>query len=277
VLPTTDAGGLTEPLLADARLRKLSFTGSTEVGRTLLRLAADNVLRTSMELGGNAPLVVFDDADLDVAVEGALTAKMRNIGEACTAANRIYAHVDVADELADAMASRMQSMKVGRGTDPDVQVGPLIESKARDKVAELVGDAVDHGAEIRTGANVVDGPGWFYEPTVLTGVDGDARLNREEIFGPVASIRTFTTEDEAIGLANDTEYGLASYLFTRDLGRALRVAEGIEAGMVGLNQGMVSTTAGPFGGVKQSGLGREGGFTGIDEYLEQKLVFIAGP
>ncbi len=171
----------------------------------------------------------------------------------------------------------MKSMKVGRGTDPDVQVGPLIESKARDKVAELVNDAVDHGAEMRTGGSVVDGPGWFYEPTVLTGVDADARLNREEIFGPVASIRTFMTDDEAIALANDTEYGLASYVFTRDLDRALRVAEGIEAGMVGLNQGMVSTTAGPFGGVKQSGLGREGGFTGIDEYLEQKLVFIAGP
>jgi succinate-semialdehyde dehydrogenase/glutarate-semialdehyde dehydrogenase len=240
----------------------------------LLKRAADQVLRTSMELGGNAPLIVFDDADLETAVDGTMTAKMRNIGEACTAANRIYVHSDIAEEYSRRLAERMGALKVGRGTEPDVDVGPLIERTAREGVGEMVDDAVKSGADVLTGGNVVEGPGWFYEPTVLTGVDAGSTIVREEIFGPVAAIQTFTTDDEVIALANSTEYGLVGYVFTEGLHRGIKVAEALEFGMVGLNSGLVSNPAAPFGGVKQSGLGREGGFTGIDEYLEQKLVFV---
>ena len=274
VLPTDDSKSLSEPIITDARLRKISFTGSTPVGKVLLKQAADNVLRTSMELGGNAPLIVFDDADLDAAIEGTMIAKMRNIGEACTSANRIYVHAGVADEYAERLAERMGALQVGRGTEPGVDVGPLIERSARDGVSGLVDQAVGSGATLLTGGAALDGPGWFYEPTVLTGVDPDLPIVRQEIFGPVAAIQTFTTDEEVVTMANSTEYGLVGYVFTEALHRGLRVAEALEFGMVGLNSGLVSNPAAPFGGVKQSGLGREGGFTGIDEYLEQKLVFI---
>jgi succinate-semialdehyde dehydrogenase / glutarate-semialdehyde dehydrogenase len=269
------SGAVIEPLLRDPRTRKLSFTGSTEVGRTLIEQSASQILRVSMELGGNAPFVVFDDADLDAAVEGALIAKMRNVGEACTAANRFHVHESIADEFAARLAARMGALKVGRGTDPDTDVGPLIDQRQRDTVTELVADAVDRGARVLTGGKALSGPdhpGYFYEPTVLHEVPDHARLLDEEIFGPVAPIATFSTEDEALRSANRTEYGLVAYLYTRDLARAFRVAEGIETGMVGLNQGVVSNPAAPFGGVKQSGYGREGGFEGIGEYLETKYV-----
>jgi len=275
VLATRDSSALVEPLFADPRLRKLSFTGSTEVGRTLLHQAADQVLRTSMELGGNAPFVVFDDADLDAAVEGAMVAKMRNIGEACTAANRFLVHDAVAGTFAEALAARMGALKVGRGTEEGVQVGPLIDGAGRDKVTELVDEAVADGASVLVGGRAREGSGYFYDPTVLTGVAPSARISREEIFGPVAAIGTFRSEDEAVAAANDTPFGLVSYLYTRDLGRAVRVSERLETGMIGLNQGMVSNPAAPFGGVKQSGLGREGGRVGIDEYLETKYVALA--
>ncbi len=274
VVTTSSAGKIMEPLIRDGRARKLSFTGSTAVGRTLLKQAADKVLRTSMELGGNAPFVVFGDADLDAAVDGAMTAKMRNMGEACTAANRFLVHRSVADAFADRLAERMAALRVGRGTDDGVQVGPLVDAKSREKVVELVGDAVGHGATVCVGGDAVDGPGWFYRPTVLTGVPLDARLTKEEIFGPVAPISVFDTDDEAVAAANDTEFGLVSYLFTENLSRALRVSEALESGMVGLNTGLVSNPAAPFGGIKQSGLGREGGSVGIDEYLETKYVAV---
>lgn len=274
IVTTSDAGGVMAPLIADGRARKLSFTGSTPVGRRLLAQSAETVLRTSMELGGNAPFLVFDDADVDAAVEGAMLAKMRNMGEACTAANRFLVQRHVADEFAAKLAGRMGALTVGRGTDDGVQVGPLIDARGRDKVAALVGDAVDHGAQVTLGATAVDGPGFFYRPTVLTGVPLAARLAREEIFGPVAAITPFDDQDEAVAAANDTEFGLVSYLFTENLTRALRVAEQLESGMVGLNTGLVSNPAAPFGGVKQSGLGREGGRIGIDEYLETKYVAI---
>ncbi len=261
-----------EPLLKDPRTRKLSFTGSTEVGRKLIEQSAEQVLRVSMELGGNAPFLVFEDADLDAAVEGAMLAKMRNVGEACTAANRFHVHESVAEEFARRLAERMGALKVGRGTDPDVDVGPLIDEEQREKVAELVADATERGARVLTGGALLDGPGYFYAPTVLAGVPADARLFEEEIFGPVAPIATFTTDEEAIAAANRTEYGLVAYVYTRDLERAFRVCEALETGMVGLNQGIVSNPAAPFGGVKQSGFGREGGFEGIDEYLETKYV-----
>ena len=272
VVTTSSAGKVMEPLIRDGRARKLSFTGSTAVGRTLLEQAADKVLRTSMELGGNAPFVVFGDADLDAAVDGAMTAKMRNMGEACTAANRFLVHRSVADAFADRLAERMAALRVGRGTDDGVQVGPLVDATSREKVVELVDDAVGHGATVRVGGDAVDGPGWFYRPTVLTGVPLDARLTKEEIFGPVAPISVFDTDDEAVAAANDTEFGLVSYLYTENLARALRVSEALESGMVGLNTGLVSNPAAPFGGIKQSGLGREGGSVGIDEYLETKYV-----
>ena len=259
VVTTSSAGKVMEPLIRDGRARKLSFTGSTAVGRTLLEQAADKVLRTSMELGGNAPFVVFGDADLDAAVDGAMTAKMRNMGEACTAANRFLVHRSVADAFADRLAERMAALRVGRGTDDGVQVGPLVDAPSREKVVELVGDAVGHGATVRVGGDAVDGPGWFYRPTVLTDVPLDARLTKEEIFGPVAPISVFDTDDEAVAAANDTEFGLVSYLYTENLARALRVSEALESGMVGLNTGLVSNPAAPFGGIKQSGLGREGG------------------
>jgi len=272
VVTASSAATVVEPLLGDDRLRKLSFTGSTQVGRSLIAQAADKVLRVSMELGGNAPFVVFEDADLDAAVDGAVIAKMRNIGEACTAANRFHVAAPVADEFSRRLADRLGAMRVGRGTEAGVEVGPLIDEAARDKVDELVQDALDKGANPLLGGKPADGPGHFYAPTVLDGVAPDARVLREEIFGPVAPIATFETEDEAITAANATELGLVAYLFTRDLARAFRVTEALETGMVGLNQGMVSNPAAPFGGVKQSGIGREGGHEGIHEYLSLKYV-----
>jgi succinate-semialdehyde dehydrogenase / glutarate-semialdehyde dehydrogenase len=272
VITAKSAGGVIEPLLKDERTRKLSFTGSTEVGRTLIEQSAQQVLRVSMELGGNAPFLVFEDADLDAAIEGAMLAKMRNIGEACTAANRFHVHESVAGEFADKLAERMGALKVGRGTEPDTDVGPLIDEDQRGKVSELVGDAIDRGARTLVGGSRIDGPGYFFEPTVLTDVTADAQVLSEEIFGPVAPIATFATDEQALTAANRTEYGLVSYVYTRDLQRAFRVVEGIETGMVGLNQGVVSNPAAPFGGVKQSGFGREGGFEGIGEYLETKYV-----
>jgi succinate-semialdehyde dehydrogenase/glutarate-semialdehyde dehydrogenase len=275
VITARHSGAVIEPLLKDPRTRKLSFTGSTEVGRTLIAQSAEQVLRVSMELGGNAPFLVFEDADLDAAVEGALTAKLRNVGEACTAANRFHVHESIADEFARRMAERMAPLKVGRGTEPGVDVGPLIDDRQRTIVAELVADAVDRGARLLTGGERLAGPGYFFAPTVLARVPSDARALREEIFGPVAPVTTFSTDAQAIAAANSTQYGLVAYLYTRDLARAFRVAEGIEAGMVGVNQGIVSNPAAPFGGVKQSGFGREGGFEGIDEYLETKYVALA--
>ncbi len=275
VITARHSGAVIEPLLRDRRTRKLSFTGSTEVGRTLIRQAAEQVLRVSMELGGNAPFLVFEDADLDAAVAGAMTAKMRNVGEACTAANRFHVHESLAAEFAERLTERMAALRVGRGAEPDVDVGPLIDSAQRDTVSELVDDATQRGARLALGGSAVAGTGYFYEPTVLTGVPADARVLAEEIFGPVAPIATFSTETEAVDAANRTEYGLVAYVYTRDLTRALRVCEGIETGMVGLNQGIVSNPAAPFGGVKQSGFGREGGFEGISEYLETKYVAVA--
>ncbi|MEJ7629605.1 MAG: NAD-dependent succinate-semialdehyde dehydrogenase [Nocardioidaceae bacterium] len=275
VVCTTDAGGVMEPLIRSGRARKLSFTGSTKVGKVLLEQCAERVLRTSMELGGNAPFLVFDDADLDEAVDGAVAAKMRNMGEACTAANRILVHESVIDEFGERLSKKMAAMPVGRGTDDGIRVGPLIDDTARRKVVELVADAVSRGAQVLTGGETPHGDGYFYPPTVLTAVPRDARMAREEIFGPVAPLTPFSTDEEAVAAANDTEFGLVSYMFTNDLRRALRIAEALETGMVGLNQGVVSNPAAPFGGVKESGLGREGGSTGIDEFLETKYVGIA--
>ncbi len=275
VITAKRSGAVIEPLLKDPRTRKLSFTGSTEVGKRLIEQSADQILRMSMELGGNAPFLVFEDADLDAAVEGAMLAKMRNVGEACTAANRFHVHESLAEEFSQRLAERMRALKVGRGTEPGVDVGPLIDATQREKVQELVSDAVERGAKTLAGGQPGDGPGYFYEPTVLAAVPDDARLLSEEIFGPVAPVATFSTEEQALAAANRTEYGLVAYVYTRDLERALRVAEGLETGMVGLNQGVVSNPAAPFGGVKQSGFGREGGFEGIEEYLETKYVAIS--
>ena len=272
IVTTSRAGDVTAPLLADLRTRKLSFTGSTAVGRLLLRQSADNVLRTSMELGGNAPFLVFADADMDAAVAGAVTAKMRNIGEACTAANRFLVHIDVVDEFTTRLGDRLAKMRIGRGTEPDTQVGPLIDESARGKVSELVKDAVNKGATVVTGGEPVPTAGYFYRPTVLANVPYGARILREEVFGPVAPITTFADEDQALTAANDTEYGLVAYAYTQDLARAFRVAERLQYGMVGLNRGLVSNPAAPFGGIKQSGIGREGGSEGISEYLETKYV-----
>ena len=274
VVPTTDPNGVMEPLIRSGQARKLSFTGSTKVGRILLEQCADKVLRTSMELGGNAPFVVFEDADLDEAVQGALAAKMRNMGEACTAANRIYVHESVIDEFGEKLAKAMAAMPVGSGLDDGTRVGPLIDDAALAKVSELVTDAVDRGARVLTGGEPGQGDGYFYPPTVLSGVPDSARMASEEIFGPVAPLTSFSTEEQAIAAANDTEYGLVSYVYTNDLRRSLRVAEALETGMVGLNQGVVSNPAAPFGGVKMSGLGRDGGATGIDEFLEIKYIGI---
>jgi succinate-semialdehyde dehydrogenase / glutarate-semialdehyde dehydrogenase len=274
LITASSSGETMGPLITDQRLRKLSFTGSTEVGRSLMEQASENLLRLSMELGGNAPFIVFDDADIDAAVQGALIAKMRNIGEACTAANRFHVAAPVASEFAEKLAEKMGAMKVGRGTEDDVEVGPLIDDKQRHKVAELVDDAVGRGAHALVGGHSRDGAGYFYDPTVLADVPADAELLKEEIFGPVAPVRGFTDEDEAIAAANDTEFGLVAYLYTSDLKRALRVVERLETGMVGLNQGMVSNPAAPFGGIKQSGFGREGGPEGIEEYLETKYVAV---
>jgi succinate-semialdehyde dehydrogenase/glutarate-semialdehyde dehydrogenase len=274
VLTTSNSGDVSSPIIADPRLRKLTFTGSTEVGRRLIEQSAQQVLKTSMELGGNAPFLVFSDADLDKAVDGAMLAKMRNIGEACTAANRFLVHESLAGEFASRLAERMGGMTIGRGVEDGVQVGPLIDTAAVDKVTELVTDAVDAGAEVLTGGSAIEGAGYFYRPTVLGGVPPSARVNSEEIFGPVAPIISFSNDEEGIALANDTEFGLVAYAFTESLTRALTVAEELETGMVGINQGIVSNPAAPFGGVKASGLGREGGPEGIEEYLETKYVGI---
>jgi succinate-semialdehyde dehydrogenase / glutarate-semialdehyde dehydrogenase len=272
VITAKHSAAVIEPLLKDPRARKLSFTGSTEVGRRLIEQSAEQVLRVSMELGGNAPFLVFADADLDAAVDGAMLAKMRNVGEACTAANRFHVHESVAEDFAGRLAERMKALKVGRGTEPGTDVGPLIDEDQRAKVAELVTDATDRGARLLLGGERLNGRGYFFAPTVLADVPADARLLGEEIFGPVAPVATFSSDQEAIDAANRTEYGLVAYLYTRDLARAFHVCEAIETGMVGLNQGVVSNPAAPFGGVKQSGFGREGGFEGIGEYLETKYV-----
>ncbi|MDA8208950.1 MAG: NAD-dependent succinate-semialdehyde dehydrogenase [Actinomycetota bacterium] len=274
VINTTNPGPITDALVADERLRKLSFTGSTEVGKMLVAKSANNLLRISMELGGNAPFIVFDDADLDLAVDGAMVAKMRNMGEACTSANRFLVSSKVADAFADKLAARMGGMRVGRGTEDGIQVGPLIDADAVAKVQGLVKDAISRGAKLVAGGDKLDGAGHFFAPTVLTNVNRDARISAEEIFGPVASIVTFESEEEAIRLANATEYGLVAYVFSQSLSRSLRVIEKLETGMVGLNQGLVSNAAAPFGGVKHSGFGREGGFEGIEEYLALKYVAI---
>jgi succinate-semialdehyde dehydrogenase/glutarate-semialdehyde dehydrogenase len=274
ILTTSSSGSTTGPLIEDGRLRKLSFTGSTEVGRKLIEASAKNVLKVSMELGGNAPFLIFEDADLDAAVEGALLAKMRNMGEACTSANRFHVAEPVREEFARRLAEKMGALKLGRGTEEGVKVGPLIDQPSREKVAELVQDALDRGATPVVGGEIPDGRGYFYAPTVLDQVPQEARVFHEEIFGPVAPVGVFESEEDAIARANDTEYGLVAYVFTRDIKRALRVCEGLETGMVGLNQGMVSNAGAPFGGVKQSGIGREGGKEGLEEFLETKYVAV---
>jgi len=274
VVTTSASADVSAPVISDPRLRKLSFTGSTQVGRALIAQAAEGVLRVSMELGGNAPFVVFDDADLDKAVEGAMAAKFRNIGQACTAANRFIVHADVADEFARRVAERVGALRVGRGTDGGVQIGPLIDQRAVAKAGELVADAVDRGAHVLVGGSAIPGAGTFFEPTVVSGVAAGSAILAEEIFGPVLAIATFSDEDEAVRLANDTEYGLVSYVFTRDLARAHRMVDRLETGMMGVNTGVVSNAAAPFGGVKQSGIGREGGAEGIHEYLSTKYTLI---
>jgi len=272
VVTTMKPAQVMESLIRNPQTRKLSFTGSTEVGHKLVEQSATQLLRLSMELGGNAPFLIFDDADLDAAVEGAMLAKMRNMGEACTAANRFYVHASVAQDFADRLTRRMRALKVGRGTETGVHVGPLITAAAREKVEELVADAVDHGGKVTTGGVRPDGKGFFYPPTVVTAVTQGARILHEEVFGPVAPIATFESDEEALAAANDTKYGLVSYAYTRDFSRSLKIAEGLESGMVGLNTGVVSNPAAPFGGVKASGYGREGGREGINEYLEVKYV-----
>jgi succinate-semialdehyde dehydrogenase/glutarate-semialdehyde dehydrogenase len=275
VLTSSSSSEVSKPIIGDPRLRKLSFTGSTEVGRKLVEQSAGQLLRVSMELGGNAPFLVFDDAAVDDAVEGAVIAKMRNIGEACTAANRFHVSERLADEFTEKLAARLGEMPVGRGTEEGVRVGPLIDDKQRGIVDDLVRDAVDKGATAVLGGSRREGAGYFYEPTVLANVPDEARVLDEEIFGPVAPVATFSDEEAAIKAANDTEYGLVAYVYTRDIKRAFRVVEGLHTGMVGLNQGMVSNPAAPFGGVKASGFGREGGKEGIAEYLETKYVAMA--
>ncbi|MEN0102444.1 MAG: NAD-dependent succinate-semialdehyde dehydrogenase [Curtobacterium sp.] len=277
VVPTSDAKAVSAPILEDRRLRKLSFTGSTPVGRSLLAQASENVLRTSMELGGNAPFLVFADADLDEAVAGALAAKFRNTGQACTAANRFLVHEDVAAEFADRLTARVEAMRVGPGTEDGVAIGPLIDDRAVAKADRLVSDAVERGAVVRTGGHPIDGPGTFYAPTVLTDVQPGSAILTDEIFGPVLAIATFATDDEAITRANDTEYGLVAYAFTEDPARGQRLMERLETGMLGLNTGVVSNASAPFGGVKQSGMGREGGAEGISEYLETMYTLTPDP
>jgi succinate-semialdehyde dehydrogenase / glutarate-semialdehyde dehydrogenase len=272
VITTSKTGAVMTPVLADPRVRKLSFTGSTGVGRHLLRQAADNVLKCSMELGGNAPFVVFEDADLDKAIDGVMIAKMRNGGQACTAANRIYVQRGIQAEFASRLAGRMAALTVGPGTDPSTEVGPLVDEASVLKVDALVRDALDQGARLLTGGQLPEGNGYYYPPTVVTNVPMHARMVSEEIFGPVASVIGFDTEDEVIAAANDSEYGLAAYVFTEDLRRGLRVSERIESGMVALNRGLVSDPAAPFGGVKQSGLGREGAHQGLLDFTETKYI-----
>ncbi len=274
LITASSSGETMSPLIADQRLRKMSFTGSTEVGRRLMAQASETLLRLSMELGGNAPFLVFEDADIDAAVAGAMLAKMRNMGEACTSANRFHVAGAVADQFATKLAEQMGALKLGRGVDEGTDVGPLIDDTQRGKVAELVEDALGRGATAVVGGHKRDGAGYFYQPTVLTDIPDDAELLQEEIFGPVAPVKGFTDEDEAIAAANNTEYGLVAYVFTSDLKRALRVCEKLETGMIGLNQGIVSNAQAPFGGVKQSGFGREGGYEGIEEYLETKYVAV---
>ncbi len=277
VITTQATGPVSEAIIRDPRLRKLSFTGSTPVGQKLLEQAAGGVLRTSMELGGNAPFVVFDDADLDQAVDGAIAAKFRNIGQACTAANRFVVHRSVADEFTRRVTERVQAFRTGRGTEDGVTIGPLIDDRAVAKTGELVSDAVERGATLRAGGSAIDGPGSFYEATVLSDVRPGSAILREEIFGPVLAIVPFDDEDEAVRLANATEYGLVSYVYTRDLARGQRMIERLETGMMGLNVGVVSNAAAPFGGWKLSGLGREGGAEGIHEYLQTKYTLTPDP
>jgi succinate-semialdehyde dehydrogenase / glutarate-semialdehyde dehydrogenase len=275
VITSSTSGSVMGPLIEDRRSRKLSFTGSTEVGQKLMAQASENLLRLSMELGGNAPFLVFEDADLEAAVKGAMIAKMRNIGESCVAANRFHVHEAVADEFTERLGEAMGALKIGRGTEEGTDVGPLIDDKQRSIVSDLVDDAVGRGAKAIVGGGRVEGPGYFYEPTVLSQVPEDAQVLRKEIFGPVAPVIGFAEEQEAIRWANDSEFGLVAYVYTRDFNRALRVIERLETGMVGLNQGLVSNPAAPFGGLKHSGFGREGGAEGIEEYLATKYVAVA--
>lgn len=272
ILPTSSAAALTEPLIRDSRLRKLTFTGSTPVGKHLVKLSADRLLRTSMELGGNAPLLVFQDADIDAAVDEAVAAKFRNGGQACTAANRFYVAEQVVEEFVDRLVARASSLRLGSGTEPATDIGPLISAQQVNAVAALVNDALARGARLRLGGKAPARTGYYYEPTVLDSVPRDARLLREEIFGPVAAVVSFVDEDEAIAAANDTEYGLAAYVFSRNVQRVARVSAALKVGMVGINRGVISDAAAPFGGVKESGYGREGGMEGIDEYLDIKYV-----
>ena len=272
VLPSRKTGALVDHMMHDPRVRVISFTGSTGVGRKLLKGAADQVLKPAMELGGNAPVVVFEDADMDTAIEGTMLAKMRNLGEACTAANRIYVHEDIADAFTARLTERMAALKMGDGTDPSVDVGPLVNAETRDKVAEFVADAVAKGAKVECGGTTPNGKGFFYPPTVLSNVPETADCVHDEIFGPVAAIQTFKTQAEAITRANDTEYGLVAYVFSGDFKRALQVCERLDYGMVGLNRGLVSDPAAPFGGTKQSGLGREGGHEGMLEFMETQYI-----
>ncbi|WP_306005315.1 NAD-dependent succinate-semialdehyde dehydrogenase [Aquicoccus porphyridii] len=272
VLPSKRTGALVDHMLHDSRVRVISFTGSTGVGRALLKGAADQVLKPAMELGGNAPCIVFEDADMETAIEGTMLAKMRNLGEACTAANRIYVHKDVAEDFTRRLTAAMSALKVGDGTDPSVDVGPLVNAQTRDKVAEFVADAVAKGAKLECGGVVPEGRGFFYPPTVLSNVPGNADCVHDEIFGPVAAIQTFADQDDVIARANDTEYGLVAYVFSGDFKRALQVCERLDYGMVGLNRGLVSDPAAPFGGTKQSGLGREGGHEGMLEFMETQYI-----
>jgi succinate-semialdehyde dehydrogenase/glutarate-semialdehyde dehydrogenase len=274
VVNTTDAATVVQRWMRSGRARKISFTGSTGVGKVLLRQAADTVMRSSMELGGNAPFIVCADADIDTAVEGAMAAKMRNMGEACTAANRMYVHQSIAREFSERLAARMAELKVGNGLDDATQVGPLIDAAARSKVQRLVDDSLARGATALTGGRLMDGPGYFYPPTVLADVSPDSELMTTEVFGPVAPVIPFTDEDEVVAHANDTDWGLVGYVFTQDIDRAFDLSERLEVGMVGVNTGVVSNPAAPFGGVKQSGLGREGGKVGIDEFLEYKYLAV---
>jgi succinate-semialdehyde dehydrogenase / glutarate-semialdehyde dehydrogenase len=274
VITSTDSAGVVSSMLHDPRVRMLSFTGSTEVGRVLLKESADQVLKCAMELGGNAPVIVLADADVEVAVEGTMMAKMRNTGQACTAANRIYAHESIHDEFVQALAERMSALAVGAAIDPTTECGPLINQGAVENVSKLVADAHDNGARIVVGGSAVDRPGYFYLPTVLADVPPDAAIVSEEIFGPVAAVASFTDEEDVIQRANATEYGLSAYVFSRDLSRALHVSERLESGMVAINRGLVSDPAAPFGGVKQSGLGREGAAEGMREFMETKYIAV---
>jgi succinate-semialdehyde dehydrogenase/glutarate-semialdehyde dehydrogenase len=275
VIPSRASGKVVGAMLHDPRVRVVSFTGSTEVGRKLLHEAADNVVKPAMELGGNAPFIVFEDADIDAAIDGAMVAKMRNMGEACTAANRFYVHEKVHDEFAKKLTAKMGSLKMGNGLDDGVNLGPLVNKDGLDKVVELVDDAVAKGAKLLTGGKSPGGKGFFYPATVLTNVPDNAKMLNEEIFGPVASLQTFKSEDEVIRRANDTEYGLVAYLYTKDLSRGMRVSEKLDFGMIGLNRGLVSDPAAPFGGMKQSGIGREGAHEGLMEFLETQYVSVS--